>query len=364
MIPLVVLAMLISSNLVAQTTPPPSSVDPKKPTMPEPPKEFNGENLDQWIKKLSSKDASARDAALKVIPAFGEPAKKAVKDMVPLINDYDNTVKVSAMLILASLQLDEEAMKTQRTAIISRLRGHIETPSGILRLHACMCIARFGPDAANCIPALSTALKDTTSFEIRKAAAQALGAVGMAETLDKGPSIVAISALTNQLGDSAIAVRVEVLQALVVLGPPIDAKVSAELQRVLLSRLKAENEKALQIWLRVCLMRLDPSLLTEENITFISKLLKDPKLRIAAAEALGYMGKAVKSRLFDLVEGLKSDKPEDLPFVAMCLSAIAGMGTDAKPAIPDLERLAAHKDEFIKANAKQALEYVTGKKKL
>jgi len=354
------LGLGLAAPIVAQT-PPPSSKgsDPSKPTAPQAPKEIAGETLEQWAKKLKGSDASARDAALKVVPLFGDAARKYVKDMIPLINDSDNTVKVTAMMTLTLLPIEEPKEKAE---IIRRLRSHIEFTGGIMRLHACVCVAQYGLEAGNCVGPLTYALKDMSSYEIRKAAAQALGRVGAPDDLN-GPNLQALSALINQMTDPSLAVRVEVVQALIMLGAPADPDIRDQEKRMLLSRMEKETDKVLPIWLRVCLMRLDSSLVTELNIGYISKLLKDPKLRMAAAEAIGFMGKAAKSRVFELMEGLKSDKPEDVPFLVMCMWALSCMGTEAKAAAPELEKYTKHKDEFIKLNAQQAYDLVTGKKK-
>lgn len=342
----------------ANTPAPKSPGESATPSKSEYPKEIAGESLEQWMKKLKSRDASERDAAVRVIPYFGEPAKKALPTIISMVSDSDHTVRVTAMYTATGLKdyIEDSRLTTD---LVNRLKRHIEFSGGIMRMHACVCVQRMAWDAVGCIPGLIAALKDTTSYETRKFAAQALGIIGRPMS-SEGPNLAALTALVRRMDDSSVIVRIEVLQSLIMLGP--HEELYTEQQAMVLSRLKTENDPKLQIWLRVLLMSVDPKSLNEQNIGIIAKQLKVRKVRITAAEALGFMGKTAKSRVFELMEGLKSDKDEDVAFLVMCTWALGCMGNDARAAIPELEKLAKHKNAFIKLNAQQCLDIVTGKK--
>src|SRR5262249_30480507 len=104
---------------------------------------IDGETLDEWIKKLSSPDASLRDTALRVIPAFGVPGEKALpKVMSMMINDTDTSVRITAIRI-ATMGSTTDVKKTADTLTINlnQLMGHT---SSVLRLQATLGVGRLG----------------------------------------------------------------------------------------------------------------------------------------------------------------------------------------------------------------------------
>lgn len=347
----------------AQTTP----TEPPKPTMEKPkwPTEVGGESLDDWIKKLKDSDPSVRDMAIRVIPMFGDPAKKAIPTLISMmVNDNDTTVKVSALLTMTSVDVTEpEHVKK----IVTNVQTMLKHSQGAIRIQAAAAAARIGPSARITIGQLADYLiRDQSSFEVRKAGAHALGYVGRDE--QNWPDHRALLALLGAISDPALAVRVEALQSLIILGKPSSEDDTEAMRKSINARLnqksaKYESDKVMQLFLRVCLMRLDEKQVTEANLSPISSALRDPKLRMSAARALELLGKDARSKVPNLIEGLQSDKPEDLPFVAVCLSALAAMGTDAKPAEAAVMKLTSHTNEGIKMIAKEALERIQGIKK-
>src|SRR5712691_11635650 len=101
---LTLLFLLLATTLLAQ---PPKLIVPDKmdkpaaATIPSPITSVDGENLEQWMAKLKSPDASVRHAAIRVIPAFGTPAEKAVPIMLTMmIEDRDISVRTNALIAL------------------------------------------------------------------------------------------------------------------------------------------------------------------------------------------------------------------------------------------------------------------------
>ena len=100
---LLLVSMLLLVSVAASPAQPPKPADKKpadkKPADKKPAdkmdktsatsatevKNVDGETLDQWIKKLESGDASLRDTALRVVPAFGAPAEKALPKILSMM---------------------------------------------------------------------------------------------------------------------------------------------------------------------------------------------------------------------------------------------------------------------------------------
>jgi HEAT repeat protein len=339
----------------------------------KPPKEVLGESLDAWIKKLNSSDPGIREAAIRLLPLFGPDAAKAIPRMVDMVMDPDVSVRLAAVFILSSNPInDVKQLKEMFGYLNESYLFNAQTP---LRTQAALAIGRMGSElvknfpkeiADKTIPRLLSEyqLRYPGSFELRKAAAFALGRVGFNSD---GSDPRAVKGLIQALNDNSVDVRVTATQSLILLGPPGNGQQLLVEKKLLHDRMIAE--KGVQrIWLRVAFMRLDPKEITENNLKVIGESLdaKELMVRSAAAEALGFMGKAAASQAGRLRVGLQlanSEKPEDLDFLAKCLWAIGQMGTDAAFLINDVQPLTKHKNDQIKAFAKETLELLQGKKK-
>src|SRR5262249_51870206 len=171
--------------------------------------------------------------------------------------------------------------------------------------------------------------------------------------------------------DVSVAVRLEAMQALVVLGPPVNmvkvpdpqnpAKMinqgvpDPKAAKVYIDRIKArlapqskppagnatglvEAHRQVEIWARVVLMRFDRDEITNENLDGIARYIGGPDYgaKIQALAALGLLGEFGAKRIDEVVKALHSD---DLSVVSAAVTSLVAMGPAAKPAIPDLEKL-------------------------
>lgn len=346
------------------TTPPPTSTE-MRPTSP--PSEILGDSLDTWIKRLDSKDAAVRELAVRTVPLFGAPAKKALPKLVDLTSDPDYAVRLAALFIVTANPIDDEKLQARIAQKVVDTCRHSQTA---VRIAGAQAASRLGTAAAGAIDVLigEYHIRNSLSYEARKAAAEALGQVAQRDPKnpESGPDRRAIIALINALSDSCLAVRIEAAQSLLFLGPPARPEDLEREKQILLQRIVAEPDKVLALWLRVCLIRLEPSLLTPKNIEPIAAALRstEHRVRVNAADALALMGPAAKDRAGDLREGLRyanSDKPEDLEFLAKCLWAIGNMGKEASFLTQEVKPLVNHKDPTIKALAQEAVDRLEGK---
>ncbi len=208
-------------------------------------------------------------------------------------------------------------------------------------------------------------LRNSISHELRSAAAFALGRVAYGAA---GSNTQAIIGLIHALNDDSLAVRVEATRSLILLGLPQSPKDILTEKKIINTRVATEKDDVLRIWLRVAYMRLDQTAINDKNLLPIAKELDstDLAVRSAAAEAMGMMGKDAKNLAGHLRAGLKlyeSDKQEDMYFMIRCLYAVEQMGTEASFLKTDVMRLVKHKNEQVKAYAKQALDAIEGRKK-
>src|SRR5437870_705563 len=85
------------------------------------PTEIFGHNLDWWIRQLDpevNKDPAQRELAVRVVPQFGEPAKKAIPKIVDRLGDREYAVKMTALQVVTIANIEDPE---QRKEIIRRL---------------------------------------------------------------------------------------------------------------------------------------------------------------------------------------------------------------------------------------------------
>jgi len=99
--------------------------------------------------------------------------------------------------------------------------------------------------------------------------------------------------------------------------------------------------------------------MNEANLTPIARSLTAPEqpVRCAAAQALGMMGQAAKSKVPDLTAALRH---EDLATVVSALWALSAMGPAASSAMPQVEPLTRHQDPFVKNAALETMKRLQG----
>ena len=365
---------------------------PKDPSMgtpvkePEWPREIDGRDAKSYLKDVYDPDPSIRVIALRTLPNFGPPVRKVsldTKDKVTcgkaLVSrmdprqERDPGVRLAAYAAASAIGLEDEKDITEaiRLLAITVDQGY---PGGQSRLQALQTLATIGPKADSAVATIVTPNVYTDpSFETRRSLAATLGQIGIDEKT--GPNVRAINCLCSQLiKDDSAAVRLEAMQALVVLGPPVvkgtapdpktlgktidvyatDAKATEPFVKLIKARLApspkkggeapptglVEPNRQVEIWARVALMRFEPAEINAENLDGIAKYIHgtDYGAKIQALAALGMLGDVGARRIDDVVKALAADDPT---VVYGAVSALASMGPAGKPAIPELEKLKA-----------------------
>lgn len=375
----------------------PPAVDPKLPQpkkeddKKEPPKqgsvivwptEVGGRPAKEYIKDLSDPDPSIRVIALQMLPLFGPSVKKATtpdgkitygKALLARMNgmtESDPWVRLSAFDLVSQLGFEEDL--DVREAV--RLLGVIAEGNAALRSQAVQTLASFGTRGETSVQYLvgGPVLADP-SYQTRRTIAETLGVIGLDEKT--GPSPKALHCLTSVLiHDKSVVVRLEAMQALVKLGPPhhkesvVDLKdPTKKIERLIIDPVAAkpyidavkkrlaphvpkpgetlnatgvvEPNKQVEIWARVVLMRFDPKdEVNKENLDGVAKYIKGSEYgpKIQGIAVLGLMGEIGARRIDDVIRELTNEDPY---VVFTAVTALVQMGTAAKPAIPELEKL-------------------------
>ena len=350
---------------------PGSGIPPVMPAQkqkePEYPKEIGDKTLEMWIKELrTSKDAAARENAIRVLPGFGPDG--VIKSSEVLLNvlksDPDMNVRLTALSITPFMIYDQryDPMSNDRLEYVIRLLGHDSLP---VRFDATSVIVGIGPVAKKAVPQLLVRSVEPSSWQIRKAAASALGSVGRgfvnpnnpADRID--PVEPAVLGLLKQLQvDSSLAVRREAANSLILVGPVSAAQ--QKLWRTTLDNvLKSEKDRGIAGLVRVAIIKNDPAGVkgNEQLVSAITTqlLAPEPAARSEACQALGMLGEPVSKTAQDLLDIVTNPK-EDNSVVAAAIMAVATMKSRAALTTPVLKKVSeSHKNDEVKAFAKEAV---------
>ena len=321
--------------------------------------EIGGKTLDEWIKLIEDRDPSVRENAIRMVGQLGGAAKRAVPALTrQLATPNDLSPLASAIVAIGLIVPDDaEHVKKVVTALLPLL-GHDQH---IIRYQAAMTAGNIGPAARATIDRLTPMIKSPHSWELRRAAAFALGRVGRDDM--NFPDMRALKALVDGIDDPHCReVRIEALKGIIDLGPPPQPQHQSELRHMLEQRIKADKDKVAGIWVRVALLRMDAGANSNIFINDIAKNLKSNDLSLAAdaARGLGACGVLAKSKIPDLIEAMKSS---DVTLTYWCAWALGRMGPDASAALPALNALLQSADANVKSAAQEAMKEINTPKK-
>lgn len=329
------------------------AVRPDAPANANP--EVGGQTLDHWIKEIEDHDPSVRENAIKMVAMLGPQAKRAIPALIRQLNTSPNDLSPLTNAAIAIGLIKPEDPKHVKDAVTALTRL-LDNTQGIVRLQAATALGNLGPNARPAVGRLAVLIRDVNSWEIRKAAAFALGRAGLDERTY--PDMKALVALIDGIDDRSKEVRIEALQGLINLGPPVTPQDQAEIKRRLEARVRVDKDKYVAIWVRVALMRMDVNAINDANLGYIAKQLKStdpPGINADAARALGVIGPSAKSKLTELVEATRSS---DVSLVTWSAWALGRMGPEGKSALPALNQLLESSDQSVKSAAQAAIKEI------
>ncbi len=362
-----VFLLLAALQLPAQPPAAPIPTQPRAPT-PSYPTQVAGKDLAAWLKELrESPDGYVRETAVKVIPLFGPqaigPAARPLA--LQLKAETDPGVRVNIILALAMYGGE----KTDDTKLIVDnlnqilIRANRGSP---VRLHATRTLTAYGTEASSAVGTLiNFNMDEDSAWETRQAVCMALGRIS--QDPKRGPNPKVLQTLVKRLPlEESATVRLEIAQSLLLLGPPkFNEKIPGDYQRVIkpfldpvVKRIEVETDAATKIWLRMVQMFYDGTALTDANIARIADGINgtEPGAKIAALRALALLGKNAKPALPAMIGALKWEEPAML---YEAITAVAALKDVAKDALPELERLKANKDEYLKQAATEAHKIIS-----
>lgn len=246
---------------------------------------------------LNAGDAEVRQAVMQVLEAMGPGAVDARQALCGVaLRDPVAKVRRSAAATIAAIALADE-----RAAAVPEIAAALQQDEdAAVRMAAAEALAAIGEVAASvAVPLLAAALKDT-DHQVRNTAISALGVMG-----DR--AAVAVPALAEALGDDKdFFVRQSAAGVLGALGPKA-VGVVPELVRAVLRDPVSDVRSAAALALASTGPRGASSVSTIAAVLHPELGDKDPRLRAAAAQALGTMRAFAVSAAPELSRAAHSD---------------------------------------------------------
>jgi len=298
----------------------------------QPPSEVGGKLLREWIKDLSSTDASQREQAVRAIASFGPNAREAIPALVDRLGrDADSSPRLRALLALKYLDYYDKDVPKVVEGLIRCLTNEQQAS---IRFEAVQALGRFGyNDGHTAIPAVIKAAGDQHNWEIRRAAYMVLPRLGSTE---RGVDARVYGALINGAMDQAAMAKHEAIIALAFLGKPNDIALAERMQKTLTLVISGRDPQA-EIWARVAMIGFNPQLISMHT-TAILKRLKDGNFptRMSAVRAVAMIGPAAREAVPELVGFLSDRNPEMVISACMALTSLGPEGARAADALRQL----------------------------
>jgi hypothetical protein len=345
------------------------------------PKEINGKTVEVVVKEMrSASDPAVREAAVRTLPLFGPKGREfGGSELVEaMTRDVDWNVKLAALsvapTVLFGFATSQDApLAGGVNAIMSMLSSehmHVrfDAVAAANAFGVYMRTATFG----KVVTVLTNRAKESTSWQMRRAAAAALGSVGLGiqrsederEPPDQ-PTVIALLDILRQ--DNCSIVRREAVMSLIALGP-VSAAQQKKWRADLDSVLTREKDKSVLLWTRTCILENDPNGVkgNEAMLDAVAKVLQPPETtlgKLEACQALGLIGDDAKSKLDDLLNLINNPKEEPV-VVAAAVAAVSTMKSQAKITLPIVDKLKfGHPSEDVRKVAQEASDILSGRKK-
>lgn len=143
------------------------------------------EEIQNQIKKLKNRDATARKDAADAIAKIGQikasVARPAVQPLIDALYDKDARVRASVASALAKIDAPKEAVP----ALVRLLKEETETP---VKIAAASGLGLIGAPAKEAVPALRALQKDAKSDEERRVARAAGEAIRQINGVQRKPN--------------------------------------------------------------------------------------------------------------------------------------------------------------------------------
>jgi HEAT repeat protein len=349
------------------------------------PKEINGKSAEVIVKEMrTASDPAVREAAVRTLPLFGPKGREfgASELVEAMTRDSDWNVRLAAIemaptVLFAYATGPDVPLSNGVNGIMSLLNSE-HMPARFASIAAAGAIGPYMRHATSgkVVATLTSRAKEGGSWQMRRAAAAALGAVGIGalklETPDpadrESPDQLAVNALLDILKqDNCAVVRREAVNSLIAVGVVSAAqqkKWRADLDTVL----GREKDKSVLLWTRTCILANDPNGLKGNELILdaIARVLQapEPAGRVEACQAIALLGEKITvGKLDDLLNLINNPKEEPI-VVAAAIGAVSTMKSQAKITLPLMDQLKlTHPNEDVRKIAAEASDILAGRKK-
>src|SRR5262249_12531280 len=157
-------------------------------------------SLERLLREAKSIDPAVRDAAVRGIGSFGTEARSGLPTLTALLSDPDPGVAADGLIPLrGGWDGKERKVKSLWPLLVRVLQ--FGTPTG--KVNAALALGQIGPDAKTAVKTLTEFTLKSTSWEVRKAGALALGTVAYEKK--NGPEMTTVNALAKLVYDDKCA---------------------------------------------------------------------------------------------------------------------------------------------------------------
>lgn len=318
----------------------------------EAPEQVAGKTLEEWLKQSKSFDPAVRENSLRAIMQFGKDARKALPTVITLMADPDVGVQSNAIATFRAMANTKDLKGAQST-----LLKVLQTGTTVARIHAALALGQVGPDAKAALKTLMDLARAPYSWEMRKAAALALGQIGQSK---EGPEATVVRTLTEAFArDKEVCGQVR-MQAVISLGMLNAHKTASGAQIIkhpLELAMRYDPDQLVRLWANVLQAQLDSK--PETNVLYVANLMQkssDPLVRANAVQGLAVMGPMAKGHIAGIINALRDKDPAVSGVAASAIGQIKEMLTDRQ--IADIARMLDDNDGQIKAQAATALAHL------
>lgn len=335
-------------------------------------KELATKSLDKLLRECKSIDPAVRDSAVRSIAHFGSDGKTAIPILITLLADADPGIAANALAALRAVASDKE-LKAEKV-IVPTLQKILQfgTPAG--KANAAMALGVMGANA-DTKPSIKILVEYTlksTSWEVRKAGAFALGSVAYEKK--GGPEMSTVNALAKLVYDDRCAqVRLQALQSLATLGAHrTEAESQNHVVKHALDYAVRQNRDASEVVWAHTLLSQTVGTKPDAHMGSISAIIQntnaDPTVRANAIMAAGAMcsvpkdvlakefPKPVVDRLFDQMIGALRDRDDNIAGAACRALATAKDNLTKKHVSTIADYVSDAKlPSFVRVHAAQAL---------